>query len=366
VVVSVPAMEAGRFYHVQFIDQYTHNCAYVGTRATGNGAGSYLLAGPDWKGEKPERITDVIRCETQFAFILIRTQLFAPADIEQVKKIQAGYKVEPLSRFVEALAPTSAPAIDFPRPPGAEEERTSLEFFNVLNFVLQFCPIHPSEQALRARFATLGIREGQPFDAASLAPGMRQAVQEGVTDAWKMYEETEEKKAQGEFGNQDLFGTREYLKNNYAYRMTAAVDGIYGNSKEEAAYMGWLTDAAGQRLDGSTGQYTVTFAPDQLPPVNAFWSVTMYRLPARLLVANPLNRYLVNSPMLPNLVRNPDGGLTLYLQKDSPGKDKESNWLPAPNGPFMAAVRLYNPKPEVWTWKLPPLERQPSTVPGRR
>jgi hypothetical protein len=141
--------------------------------------------------------------------------------------------------------------------------------------------------------------------------------------------------------------------------MTAAVDGIYGNSKEEAAYVGWYTDSSGGKFDGATGRYAVRFAANQFPPVNAFWSLTMYSMPSRLLVANPLKRYLINSPMLPHLTRDPDGGLTLYVQKDSPGKDKESNWLPAPNGPFVVALRMYNPKPEVWTWKLPPLERQP-------
>jgi hypothetical protein len=179
-----------------------------------------------------------------------------------------------------------------------------------------------------------------------------------MADAWKAYEAVEDQKRKGEIGNADLFGTREYLKNNYAYRMAAAVDGIYGNSKEEAVYTGWSTDAAGETLDGTSGRYTVKFAADQMPPVKAFWSLTMYALPSRLLVANPLKRYLINSPMLPQLGRDADGGVTLYVQKDSPGTNKESNWLPAPAGPFLVAVRLYNPKPEASTWKVPPLTRQ--------
>jgi hypothetical protein len=158
----------------------------------------------------------------------------------------------------------------------------------------------------------------------------------------------------------DMFGTREYLKNNYLYRMTAALLGIYGNSKAEAMYPLYTVDAAGEKLDATKNHYTLRFARAQLPPVNAFWSVTMYDLPASLLVANPLNRYLLNSPMLPNMKRDADGGLTLYIQNESPGKDKEANWLPAPKGKFWMAMRLYWPKEEALNgeWTAPPLKRE--------
>jgi hypothetical protein len=162
----------------------------------------------------------------------------------------------------------------------------------------------------------------------------------------------------GKVTSGDVFGTREYLKNDYLYRMGAAVLGIYGNSKLEAMYPFYGVDADGKRLEGAN-RYTVRFAPDQLPPVNAFWSLTMYELPASLLVANSLNRYLINSPMLPQLKRDADGGLTLLIQNESPGKDKEANWLPAPTGPFMMALRLYWPKAEAveGKWTAPPLKR---------
>ena len=156
----------------------------------------------------------------------------------------------------------------------------------------------------------------------------------------------------------DTFGTREYLKNNYLYRMAAAVLGIYGNSKQEAMYPVYTVDDHGKNLDGS-GRYTLRFAAGELPPVDAFWSLTMYQLPESLLVANPLNRYLLNSPMLPNFKRDSDGGLTLYIQNESPGKDLEANWLPAPKGPFMAVMRLYWPKAAALdgSWTAPPLKR---------
>jgi hypothetical protein len=161
----------------------------------------------------------------------------------------------------------------------------------------------------------------------------------------------------GEVTSGDVFGTREYLKNNYLYRMGAATAGIYGNSKQEAMYPIYGVDEAKQKLNGAN-RYTLRFAPGELPPVNAFWSLTMYELPASLLVANPISRYLLNSPMLPQFKRDPDGGLTLIIQNESPGKDKESNWLPAPKGPFIMYMRLYWPKEAALEgkWKAPPLK----------
>lgn len=359
VVFTVPAVEKGRYYALQFIDMYTFNFAYVGSRATGNGAGSYLLAGPNWTGEKPKGIKAVIRSETVFAFVLYRTQLFNPADIENVKRIQAAYKVQPLSQFLGKPAPPAPPAVDFIKPLTAEQERSSLQFFNLLNFILQFAPTHPSEKALMARFAKIGVGAGKPFDADALSPEMRQALQDGMADAWaafKLHKETEVDT--GKSSSADSFGTRAFLKNDYMARMSGAVLGIYGNSKDEALYPAYFVDAGKQKLDGAD-RYTLRFAPGKLPPVNAFWSLTMYELPASLLFANPLNRYLINSPMLPTLKRDADGGITLYVQNESPGADKESNWLPAPKGPFFAAMRLYWPKPDALNgkWKAPPLQR---------
>jgi hypothetical protein len=141
--------------------------------------------------------------------------------------------------------------------------------------------------------------------------------------------------------------------------MAAAVLGIYGNSMAEAIYPVYFVDDTGQKLNGSTGQYSLHFRSGQLPPVNAFWSLTMYELPASLLYANALNRYLINSAMLPSLKREADGGLTLYVQHNSPGAERESNWLPAPNGPFLAVLRLYWPKQDAidGTWTAPHLRR---------
>jgi len=368
VVFTVPAVEKGRYYSLQFIDMYTFNFTYVGSRTSGNGAGSFLLAGPKWKGQKPEGIKTVIQCETEFAFVLYRTQLFNPGDIENVKKIQAGYKVQTLSKFLGKPAPAAAPAVDFIKPLTAEQERTSLQFFNALNFILQFCPTNRSETTMMARFAKIGVGAGKSFDTNALSPETRKALEQGMADAWKMFAEYKETQLDtGKRTSADAFGTRAFLKGNYLDRFSGAVLGIYGNSKQEAIYPVYFIDSDHQKLDGAN-RYTLRFAPGQLPPANAFWSLTMYELPSSLLFANPLNRYLINSPMLPNLKRDADGGITLYVQSESPGKEKESNWLPAPKGPFFMVLRLYWPKPEALNgkWTAPPLQRGNLAMTPRR
>ncbi|MDM0011693.1 DUF1254 domain-containing protein [Variovorax sp. J22P168] len=358
IVLTIPPIEKGRYFSVQLIDAYTFNFAYLGSRATGNGGGTYMVAGPGWKGGKPAGIDAVIRSETQLINAIYRTQLFGPDDLEKVKKIQAGYKAQPLSAFLGKPAPAAAPALAFPKPLGAQDERSSPELFSTLNFILGLSPVNPSEKALMARFAKLGIGPGQRFDFAALSPELKQAVRDGIADAWKSNEATKQRLDTHQISSGDLFGTRAFLKNNYQYRMTAAVAGIYGNSKDEAIYPVLALDSKGRRLDGSHA-YTLRFAPGQLPPVHAFWSVTMYRMPESLLVANPIHRYLVNSPMLPQLKKDADGGVTLHLQNASPGAERESNWLPAPSGPFVAAMRLYWPKQEALNgkWKAPQLQR---------
>src|SRR5437773_8358329 len=356
-VLTVPPIEKERYFSIQLIDAYTFNFDYIGSRTTGNEGGSYMIAGENWKGETPKGVKKVFPSETEFVFAVYRTQLFKPNDIDNVKKVQAGYKAQTLSAFLGQPASKAAPAIDFIKPLSPAEEKTSPEFFNILNFVLQFCPTDPSETELMARFAKIGVGGGQTFDASKLSPEMKKATEEGMADAWKDFDELRTTRIDtGKVTSGELFGTREFLKNNYLYRMAAAILGIYGNSKAEAMYPMYAIDADGKRLDGANS-YTVRFVPGQLPPVNAFWSLTMYEMPKSLLVANPINRYLINSPMLPELKKDADGGVTLLIQNESPGKEK-SNWLPAPKGPFVMAMRLYWPKEEATSgkWEAPKAE----------
>jgi hypothetical protein len=188
---------------------------------------------------------------------------------------------------------------------------------------------------------------------------MRKAVTDGMADAWNAFAEFKAKEVDtGKRTAADGFGTRAMLKNDYMARMASAVLGIYGNTKDEAMYPAYFRDADGDMLNGAN-RYVLRFESGQLPPANAFWSLTMYELPSSLLYANKINRYLINSTMLDSLKRDPDGGYTLHIQNESPGADRESNWLPCPKGPFWTTLRIYWPKAEALKgqWKQPPLQR---------
>jgi hypothetical protein len=305
----------------------------------------------------------VIRSETDLAFVLYRTQLFGGDDLDAVKKIQAQYKVQPLSRFATTTPPPTS-TVEFVEPLPAEAQKTSPEFFGILNFLLQFAPTHPGETDLMQRFARAGIGAGKPFDVAALTPAQLQAVQQGMADAWAEFARYKAEQIDtGKKSSADGFGTREFLRDDYLTRMSSAVLGIYGNSREEANYPAYFTDSEGKPLEGASNRYTLSFEPGKLPPVNSFWSLTMYELPASLLTENPIDRYLINSPMEPELVRNADGGITLYIQHESPGADRKANWLPAPEGPFFMVMRQYWPRPEALdgTWKAPPAVRVETT-----
>ncbi|WP_369798472.1 DUF1254 domain-containing protein [Mycobacterium sp. URHB0044] len=358
-VLTIPRIEADRYFSVQFIDAYTYNFAYVGSRTTGNGGGKYLLAGPSWHGEKPAGITEVIQSNTEFAFVAYRTQLFSPDDLDNVKKVQAGYQVQPLSAFLNRPLPATPPTIDFVKPLTPDEEKTSPQFFDILNFTLRYAPTLPMDEDLRARFATIGIGPDGSFDADTLTSEMRTAIEGGMADAWAEFDTLQKDKINtGKVTTADLFGSPEEIGDNYLYRMAGAVLGIYGNTAQEAIYPFLPNDSTRATLNGANN-YTFRFPPGQLPPVNAFWSLTMYKLPESLLVANPIDRYLINSPMLPDLKADADGGYTLYVQSESPGLEKESNWLPAPDGPFQLLLRLYWPKEEALdgNWQAPKPEK---------
>jgi hypothetical protein len=354
VVVSVPEIEAERYFVFQLMDLYTFNFAYIGSRATGNAGGNFLIAGPGWEGETPAGIDKVLRAETEFVNVVGRTQLFDPDDLARVVEIQESYKVQLLSAFMGEAAPAAAPDPRWIAPLAPAHQQSSLEFFNVLAFALQFAPVHPSEVDLRDRFAEAGIVPGERIDFDAMDEPLRAAFAAGMEDG-----QAEIDARRAELGGQSdmLFGTREFLGNKYLARAVGTQVGIGANSREEALYPIYETDASGQPLDGAEGRYTLRFEPDSFPPVNAFWSLTMYDLPEQLLVANPIGRYLINSPMLPDLVLDPDGGLTILIQAEEPAY--ATNWLPAPAGPFMMAVRYYWPKPELLSgdWTSPAVQR---------
>jgi hypothetical protein len=359
-VISVPAVPKERYYSVQLIDGNTYNYGYIGSRATGPDAGDYMIVGPDWKGEKPAEIKKVFTSTTPFSLSLFRTQLFNPEDMPNVEKVQAGYKAQPLSAFLKQPAPPAAPKIDFLP---ATSQGVKANFFQYLDAALQFVPPSAEDKDVRAKLARIGIGPGKTFEWKDLSPDNKAAFVEGMkagdekvvkllssgvkdVNGWKI----------GAF-----FGDRAFYKSDWLKRAAAVTYGLYGNDPAEAMYPYARVDANGETLDSSKHNYTLTFPAGQLPPVNSFWSVTIYDGKSQLLIKNPIDRYLINSAMLPGMKKNADGSLTLYMQKDSPGADKESNWLPAPNDTIYLILRLYWPKTQApsilpagqGTWKPP-------------
>jgi len=363
-VISVPAVDKARYYSVMLNDGNTFNYGYIGSRATGSDAGDYLVAGPGWQGDTPPGIKQVFHSTTEFSLAIFRTQLFNPDDMPNVIKVQDGYKIQPLSAYLKEPAPAAAPTPDWPTlgkdtvKPHIDlvdkidklEEKVFLatHFFDYLDFAMQFAPPAPEEEAVRAKLARIGIGPDRRFAFKDLSVKHKAAILLGMREGNKKVDE--KVAAIGESINGwhvgSAFGDRAFYNGDWLLRAAAARAGIYGNDAVEAMYPMTKTMVDGTPLDGSKHKYTLTFAKDEYPPVNAFWSVTMYDGKTQLLIKNPINRYLINSPMLSGMKKNKDGSLTLYIQKDSPGKDKESNWLPAPDGPIYMVMRLYWPKPE--------------------
>jgi len=344
-VVSVPAVAKERYYSVQLVDGNAYNYGYIGSRTTGDEAGDYLVVDPEWTGDKPLGIEKVFKSSTPFALTIFRTQLFNAEDIPNVVKVQAGYKSQPLSAFLKHPAPPAAPKIDFLP---ATTAGIKVNFYAYLDAALQFVPLTPENKEIRTKLTSIGIGPGKTFEFKELSLKHKAvvllAMKEGDNKVNK-YLATGMKDMNGwEIGS--LFGDRAFYNSDWFKRAAAAKGGIYGNDAVEAMYPMTRTDATGETLDGSKHNYTLTFPASQLPPVNAFWSVTMYDGKTQLLIENPINRYLINSPMLPKMKKNEDGSLTLYIQKDSPGKAKEANWLPAPNDLIYLIMRLYWPKTE--------------------
>jgi hypothetical protein len=359
-VISVPAVDQARYYSVQLVDGNAYNYGYIGSRATGSEAGDYMVVGPDWKGDTPPGIKQVFKSSTPFALTIFRTQLFNAEDMPNVVNVQAGYKAQTLSAFGKQPAPPAAPAINFVP---ATTAGIKDNFFAYLDAALQYVPVSEQDQALRARLARIGIGPGKSFEFKDLSlehkAAVRLAMKEG-DDKVTQYLATGMKDI-NRWKVGAMFGDRAFYNGDWLKRAAAAKGGIYGNDAVEAMYPMTRADATGAVLDSGKHDYTLNFPAGQLPPVNAFWSVTMYDGKTQLLIENPIGRYLINSPMLPGMKKNPDGSTTIYLQKDSPGKAKEANWLPAPNGPMYLVMRLYWPKTEApsilpageGTWKPP-------------
>ncbi|MFE2559853.1 DUF1254 domain-containing protein [Streptomyces sp. NPDC059352] len=350
VVVSVPAVD--RYYVLPFHDLDTAYVGYIGALTTGQGPGHYLLAGPGWSGTVPEGVTGVLRADTFLVGVIGRTYLAGPEDVPALRAIQEQYLLRPLSTYTDTAAPH--PADEPVWPVWREEDLENVEFFTLLDFLLQFFPALEEDRGLRDRLATLGVSGSGEFEPSALSPELRTAVEQGIADGRARLEEAEA----GTTDSTRLFGTRAELGADHLGRSIAASMGLYGLPSAEAWYGGWGADDRGNHPPNAADHdHVVHFPAGRLPPARYFWSATPYRLPERLLVDNELDRYSIGD-RTPGLAYDDDGGLTLYVRKDRPADPKQaSNWLPAPDGPFTVVVRMYGPEPSVLdgSWRLPPL-----------
>jgi hypothetical protein len=352
IVLALPDFPDERYYVIQIVDMYTFNVEYIGARATGYQAAKYLFAGPGWDGSTPEGIDGVRRTEGRFVMLLGRTAVAGREDAPAVNALQDQYILTPLSAYLGQPAPEPAPVPDFP--PYDPKAAASIGFINYFNFLLGQLEPGPDERPLLEQWAKIGVQPGQAFDPQALAPEVREAVAAGVVAALEKIK-GESLKVGRNVNNWTLigegFGYRSMVGGKDLLRAAANMVGIYGNNPEEAYNFTAAIDGDGEPLDASKHNYVIHF--ETPPPVKAFWSVTMYKLPVPLFIANPINRYSIGD-RTPGFSPNKDGSVTIYLQHKSPGADKESNWLPAPDGPFALALRIYWPEQGVLDGKWEP------------
>ena len=347
-VLTMPKIEANRFYTSQWDDLWGFVLDNPGSVEDGNDGVSVLLASPTWKGKLPKGVKRVVQGDSVFLGTLTRTQLFEPKDLPNVQKIQKEYKLQPLSAYLGKPAPKAAPAIDWK--PWKEGVETTDEFWDYVNFLLPFTTPNPQDKPVLDKMLKIGLGDNAQKPSAEIKAAMHQGMQDALAEL---------KKGETNITDPSLFfKSREDLNKDYYNRALGVMVGIFGNVKKVSVYFATADDDKGELFDGSKHNYAITFTADQIPPAKNFWSFTMYKLPQRWLVDNPINRYSIGSAT-PGLKTADDGSITLYFQAKSPGKDKESNWLPAPEGPFWPILRTYGPGKAILdkSWKLPAIKR---------
>jgi hypothetical protein len=356
-VVSVPDT-GGRYYLLPMLDMWTDVFASPGWRTTGTQAGNFLVTPPGWSGTIPEGFTR-IAAPTPFVWIIGRTKTDGPQDYDAVHKIQAGYKVTPLSEWGKPPKPVEAkidPSIDMKTPPKTQVDTMPAgAYFAYAAELLKLQLPHITDEPIIAQMKRIGIEPGRSFDLDKASSAVKKALESAPEEgqklmAWKV--PTLARVVNGWSMNTDTMGV---YGNYYLKRAIVAQVGLGANLPEDAIYPLNLGDESGKPLDG-VNKYTISFEKGATPPVNAFWSITLYDSDG-FQVANSLNRFAVSSWM--PFKYNADGSLDLYFQNESPGKDKEANWLPAPKGPFNLTMRLYGPKSEALTgkWSPPPVTK---------
>ncbi|CAN7334269.1 DUF1254 domain-containing protein [Pseudomonas umsongensis] len=356
-VIAAPDT-AGRFYLLPMLDMWSDVFASPGWRTTGTGAAQFLVTPPGWTGTVPAGLNH-LPAPTPFVWVIGRTKTDGAADYAAVHKIQAGYTVTPLSRLGKGAEPVSVkidPAVDMKTPPKIQVDTMSAaDYFAYAAELLKVHPAHGTDQPLLAQIKRIGIEPGKSFSMDALDPEIKAALETAPKDAqalmaWKV--PTLARVVNGWSMNTDTMGV---YGNYYLKRAIVAQVGLGANLPEDAIYPLNIGDVNGNALDGAH-KYVLHFAKDEVPPVNAFWSITLYD-PEGFQVGNELNRFAVSSWM--PFKNNADGSLDIYFQNENPGKDLEANWLPAPKGPFNLTMRLYGPKSEALNGKWnPPAVKQ--------
>jgi hypothetical protein len=356
-IVSVPGTH-GRYYLLPMLDMWTDVFASLGWRTTGTQPGDFAVTPPGFSGSLPAGAAR-IDAPTPYVWIIGRTKTDGPPDYDAVHAIQAGYKVTPLSQWgKQAQAPVGRvdPAIDMKTPPKvAVDKMPAGKFFALAAEILKLQPPHITDQPILARTRRIGIEPGKSFDIDKVDPAIRSALGTVPEEAqklmaWKV--NTLAQVANGWSMNTDTMGV---YGNYYLKRAIVAQVGLGANLPEDAIYPLNLADETGKPLDGANA-YVLNFEKGAAPPANAFWSITLYD-DQGYQAPNSLNRFALSSWM--PFKYNPDGSLDLYVQSESPGADRQPNWLPAPKGPFNLTMRLYAPKGEALTgkWNPPPVRK---------
>jgi hypothetical protein len=362
VIVSVPDT-GGRYYLLPMLDMWTDVFASPGWRTTGTAAGNFLIKPRGWKpgpGQTIPEGVEQIFAPTPYVWIIGRTKTDGPSDYDAVHKIQAGFKVTPLSQWGEQILPaklTIDPSIDMETPPKTQVDNMPAgKYFGFAAELLKLQPPHLTDQPILARMKRIGIEPGKSFDLDKMDPAIKAGLETVPADAqklmaWKI--PTMARVTNGWSMNTDTMGV---YGNYYLKRAMVAQVGLGANLPEDAIYPLNLTDGSGKPLEGAN-KYRIHFDKETIPPAEAFWSITLYD-PEGFQVPNPLNRFAISSWM--PLRYNPDGSLDLYFQNDSPGADNEANWLPAPRDPFNLTMRIYAPRSEALTgkWNPPPVIRE--------
>jgi hypothetical protein len=356
VVVSAGADPDGRYYELPMYDMWTDVFAVPGQRTTGTEAGNWAVIPPGWQGNLPGDV-DRIDAPTPYVWIIGRTQTNGPADYPTVHKIQDAFRVTPLSYWGGEAPPVTAvtdPGIDMVTPTVDQVNSMSAEeFFDYALGLLKLLPPHLTDWSLTAQMRRLGLVPGARF--ADLEPAVRSALHDVPAAALQAMQQAFPRLAKVVNGWQMNIDTMGVYGNFYVKRAVVAMVGLGANSAEDAVYPILLADADGKPLAGDN-DYVLHFGKTELPPVRAFWSVTMYDAEG-FQAANSLNRFAIGDR--DPLQYNTDGSLDLYLQHKPPATSKEANWLPAPQGPLGVTMRLYSPKARVLngTWEPPAIRR---------